>query len=129
MKTLFLTGRILFGGYFLYGGIHHFAQLSTLSRYAASKHVPAPKLAVGGSGMLLFLGGLSILLGTWPHIGALLIAVFLVGVSPAMHNFWAITEPNQRMAETINFSKNMALLGAALMLMMISQPWVLSLGH
>jgi hypothetical protein len=33
------------------------------------------------------------------------------------------------MAETINFSKNMALLGAALMLMMISQPWVLGLGH
>jgi putative oxidoreductase len=100
-----------------------------LSQYAASKHVPAPKLAVTGSGLLVFLGGLSILLGTWPHIGALLIAVFLVGVSPAMHNFWTITEPNQRMAETINFSKNMALLGAALMLMMISQPWVLGLGH
>lgn len=129
MKTLFLIGRILFGGYFLYGGIHHFSQLSTLYRYAAFKHVPMPKLAVGGSGVLLFLGGLGILLGTWPHIGALLIAVFLVGVSPVMHNFWAITEPNQRMAETINFSKNMALLGAALMLMIISQPWVLSLGH
>jgi uncharacterized membrane protein YphA (DoxX/SURF4 family) len=129
MKMLFLIGRILFGGYFLYSGIHHFSQLSMLSGYAASKNVPAPKLAVAGSGLLVFLGGLSILLGTWPHIGAVLIAVFLVGVSPAMHNFWTITEPNQRMAETINFSKNVALLGAALMLMIISEPWVLSLGH
>lgn len=129
MKMLFLIGRILFGGYFLYSGIHHFSQLSMLSGYAASKNVPAPRLAVAGSGLLVFLGGLSILLGTWPHIGAVLIAIFLVGVSPAMHNFWTITEPNQRMAEMINFSKNMALLGAALMLLIISEPWVLSLGH
>jgi uncharacterized membrane protein YphA (DoxX/SURF4 family) len=129
MKMLFLIGRILFGGYFLYSGIHHFSQLSMLSQYAASKNLPAPKLAVAGSGLLVFLGGLSILLGIWPHIGALLIVVFLAGVSPAMHNFWTITEPSQRMAETINFSKNVALLGAALMLLIISEPWVLSLGH
>jgi hypothetical protein len=79
MKTLFLIGRILFGGYFLYSGIHHFSQLSMLSQYAESKNVPAPKLAVTGSGLLVFLGGLSILLGTCPHIGALLIDRRILG--------------------------------------------------
>ena len=29
-----------------------------------------------------------------------------------MHNLWAITEPNMKMMETVNFYKNMALLGA-----------------
>ena len=40
-----------------------------------------------------------------------------------MHNFWAITNPNQRLMEMTNFMKNMALLGSALMLVAVPQPW------
>ena len=43
-----------------------------------------------------------------------------------MHNFWAITEPNMKMMETVNFYKNMALLGAVLMILFIPLPWVYS---
>ena len=34
-----------------------------------------------------------------------------------MHDFWHIEDPGQRSNDMINFTKNMALLGAALMLM------------
>jgi putative oxidoreductase len=34
-----------------------------------------------------------------------------------MHDFWKVEDPQRRQAEMINFSKNMALLGAALALM------------
>jgi hypothetical protein len=37
-------------------------------------------------------------------------------------------EPGQRMNETIHFSKNMALLGAAVAFMGIEEPWPISIG-
>ena len=58
----FLIGRILIGGFFLTAGFNHFARLNVMAGYAKSKGTPAPKLAVGGSGVLLLLGGASLLL-------------------------------------------------------------------
>jgi hypothetical protein len=40
-----------------------------------------------------------------------------------MHDFWSQQEPRQRQAEMINFTKNMALLGGALALMGVEEPW------
>ena len=42
-----------------------------MSGYAASKGVPAAELAVLGSGAMVALGGLSLLLGVKPKMGAL----------------------------------------------------------
>ena len=58
----FLVGRVIVGGFFLMNGFNHFAQLNMMAGYAKSKGVSAPALAVGGSGVLLFLGGLNFLL-------------------------------------------------------------------
>ncbi|MBI5221628.1 MAG: hypothetical protein HY979_02390 [Candidatus Magasanikbacteria bacterium] len=44
-----------------------------------------------------------------------------------MHNFWKDTDQNMKMSNYVNFTKNMALLGAALMLLVISTPWAMSL--
>ncbi len=129
MNGLFLAGRILLGGFFLISGLKHFTQLKMMTGYAASKKVPAPAAAIAGSGILIVLGGASLILGLWPQIGALLIVVFLVSVTPAMHNFWTVADPQQRMGEMINFMKNMALLGASLILLSGVCGWPLSLGH
>ena len=40
-----------------------------------------------------------------------------------MHDFWNIEDPAQRQNEMINFSKNMALMGGALALMGVDEPW------
>jgi putative oxidoreductase len=56
-------------------------------------------------------------------VGALAIAGFLAGVSPTIHDFWRAEDPNQRMNDMTNFAKNMALLGAALALMSVEEPW------
>jgi uncharacterized membrane protein YphA (DoxX/SURF4 family) len=71
---------------------------------------------------MLVAGGASIIAGVQPKIGAALIAAFLAGVSPAMHDFWNV-DPSQRQTEMINFLKNMALLGSALAFMSIEEPW------
>ena len=123
MKAPFLLGRLIFGGFFLYNGINHLKERKTLAQYAQSKNVPQAEAAVVASGVALLIGGTSILLGVKPKLGAAAIAGFLLGVSPVMHNFWSTEDPAQRMNDMINFSKNMALLGGALALMGVEEPW------
>lgn len=123
MDIAFLIGRIIVGLFYINGGIRHFMNLNMTAGYAGSKGVPAPKLAVGGSGALLIIGGLSFLLGYQPLIGVIAIALFMIGVSPVMHKFWGVQDPMQKMAEMVNFTKNLALLGCALMFLAIPQPW------
>ena len=40
-----------------------------------------------------------------------------------IHDFWSHQDPNQRQAEMVNFTKNLALLGGALALMGVEEPW------
>ena len=123
MKAAFLIGRLVFGGFFLYNGINHLKQRKQLGQYAESKNVPMAEATVAATGVLLIAGGASILLGVKPKLGTAAVAGFLAGVSPVMHNFWNMEDPQQRMNEMINFSKNMALLGSALALMGVEEPW------
>lgn len=123
MKTPFLLGRLIFGGFFLYNGIHHLTGRKQLVEYTRAKNVPAPGFAVTAAGVALLVGGASILLGIKPKIGTLAIAGFLAGVSPVMHNFWKTENPEQRMHDMADFSKNMAMLGATLALMSVKEPW------
>src|SRR6516164_3963948 len=125
----FLIGRVIVGCFFLMNGFNHFAQLSMLTGYAKRKGIPAAKLAVGGSGVLLFLGGLSLLLGYHPTIGAALLVIFLVSVSFGIHNFWTIQDQQAKMGEMTHFLKNMAILGLLLMTLAIPRPWLMSLGR
>ena len=126
MDYLFLLGRILYGGFFLLGGINHFMHLGMMSGYSASKGVPAAKAAVIVSGLLIILGGFCIIVGCSPEIGVACIVLFLLPVTFVMHAYWTETDPMQQMSQRVNFQKNIALLGAALMLLMIQRPWPLS---
>lgn len=124
---LFLLGRVLFGGYFMLAGLNHFIHLKMMSGYAASKKVPMPVAAVIFTGLLLFLGGLWIATGMYVEVGVAELALFFVGVTPVMHDFWNDKDPMVKMNNRVNFQKNVALLGAALMLLQISDwGWVLS---
>ena len=127
MKALFVVGRVLFGGFFLFNGLGHFMQMGFLPQYAGMKGVPAPAAAVAVTGVMLILGGASILLGVRPRIGIALIVTFLLPTSVIMHNFWAVPDQMPRAAEMVNFLKNLALAGAALMLTAVPEPWATGL--
>ena len=110
LRTL---GRAIYGGYFLFNGINHFANRRLLVEQAGSKRVPVPEVVVLSSGAVLVAGGLSLITGIAPKTGASLITVFLIGATPLMHDFWELEDPQLRVQEFINFTKNMALVGAA----------------
>lgn len=128
MDILFLIARILVGGYYLFNASNHFMQLEGMSQYAASKKVPAPKLAVAGTGVLLLVGGLSILLGAYQTLGVAALVIFFLGITFKMHNFWTVQDPMARMGEMVHFTKNMALMASAVMFLFIPTPWPFSLG-
>ncbi len=128
MEILLLVGRILFGVFFIMSGINHFTNAGMMSGYAKSKNVPGAYLAVVGTGVILVLGGLSVLLGLFPVVGLILIIVFLLPTSVLIHNFWTVQDPQARAAEQVNFLKNLALAGAALALVYGAADWPLTLG-
>jgi putative oxidoreductase len=128
MNIAFLVGRIIFGGYWLMASFNHFKNLNAMSGYAKAKGTPLPKLAVAGTGVILLAGGLSVLLGVYPVIGISLLIIFLLGVSIQLHDFWKVDDVQMKQAEMINFTKNMALVGALLMFLLLPHPWPMSLG-
>ena len=129
MEVLFLIGRIIYGGFFILNAFNHFSNVSAMAGYARSKGVPAPEAAVIGTGLMLLAGGLSVLLGYLPTVGLGLIVIFLVVVAFWMHGYWSVTDATARLAEQVNFYKNLALAGAALMMTLLPQPWPLSIGR
>lgn len=116
MDLVVLIGRVLFVILFLSSAFGHFTQTKNMAGYAQSKGVPMPELAVLGSGVLLLLGGLSILLGIWADLGALLLVIMLIPTAVIMHRFWDETDTETTQTEMIQFNKDIALAGAALML-------------
>jgi putative oxidoreductase len=124
---VFLLGRILYGGFFVLGGLNHFQHLDMMAGFTASKGVPAAKPLVILSGLLILVGGLLVIVGWHARTGLACIVAFLVPVTFLMHNYLAETEMMPRINQRVNFQKNVALLGAALMMLLIPRPWVLGL--
>ena len=87
-----------------------------MTGYAKSKGVPVPHLAVTVSGLLLLLGGLSILFRFHMHLGIILVVICLLGMTFMMHKFWNEKDGAARMSDKVGFMKNIALIGALLML-------------
>ena len=87
-----------------------------MTGYAKYKKVPAAKLSVIVSGLMILVGGIFVALGIYADLGALLIALFLIPAALLMHAFWKETDPTAKMNETISFFKDLSLAGAALII-------------
>ncbi|TLF81225.1 DoxX family protein [Nocardia cyriacigeorgica] len=116
MDVAVLIGRVLFVALFFGSAFGHFTQTEAMTGYAQSRGVPSPKAGVLASGVLMVLGGLSVLLGIWADLGALLLFIMLLPTAVLMHGFWSETDPEAKQTEMIQFNKDLALAGASLML-------------
>ena len=125
MKAAFLTGRIVLGGFYLFNGINLLLSRATMAGFVAARGVPLPQVAVPAAAVLLLVAGCSFLLGWRPLVGIAATVLFLIPVSFFMHPFWSESGA-ERLSDTVNFAKNMALLAAALMFAAIPRPWTAS---
>lgn len=119
MDVLVLVARILFVGVFLAGAMGHLGQTEMMAGYAQSKGVPLARPVVLVSGAQILLGALSVLLGVWADLGALLLVAFLLPTAFVMHAFWKESDPAARMAEQTHFLKDVGLAAGALFLFVL----------
>lgn len=117
MNTLFLLGQVYLGLYFINSGLNHFRGFNGMAGYTASKKIPAPKLAVVLTGLMLLAGGFGVLFQYQTAWAYGVLVAFLIPTALLMHNYWADQDPNMHMSNKINFQKNLALASALLMIL------------
>jgi putative oxidoreductase len=102
---------------FLFSGATvHLIQARQGIEYARMYRVPAAEVLVPLSGVMAVVGALSVILGIWADLGALLLIAFLLPVAFFMHAFWRETDEQMKANQMAHFLKNMALAGGALIL-------------
>lgn len=126
MRVLYPIGRILFALIFIVAAPRHFTAEGI--HHAADLGVPFATICVPISGVMAFAGGLSIATGYRARWGAWLLIAFLVPVTFMAHAFWRLQDPQAIHIQQAMFAKNIAMLGAALLLTQFG-PGPFSLGR
>ena len=116
MELLVPIGRVLFSLIFIQSGIGHFRQRTGMTEYARSAGAPRPEIMVPLTGLIILLGGLSILLGVYARAGAWLLVLFLIPTALIMHRFRGVADPQAAANQRAHFQKNLALAGGALII-------------
>lgn len=127
MQNIQILGQVLLGLFFVLSGVNHFKNKKGSVGYAASKKVPMPEISVLGSGIVLILGGISIITGMYLELGLWALVIFLVLANVMFHNFWADKDAQSKMMDMTQFLKNTALIGALLILTSLVHDWPYSL--
>lgn len=116
--ALLVVGKVLYSLIFVTSGVSHIANRDAMAGYAQFKRWPAPMASVVISGILLIIAPIVFIIGLgWLSYLALgFIALFLLATAVGFHNFWTIEDPETRINEQTAFFKNIALLGATLVI-------------
>jgi putative oxidoreductase len=111
--ALLLLARVALGALFVLSGLGKLADLAGFAAGLQRLGVPfVAALAPVDAGVEL-LGGLAIALGAWTRGAALLVAGSTVAATLLAHGFWA-APVGQQAAQTIQFLKNLAIVGGLL---------------
>ncbi|MWV40194.1 DoxX family protein [Natrialba sp. INN-245] len=106
-------GRMLYSGILMYMAVDGFQNNDKRVAVAEEKGVPMADVLVPFVTGMLFVANLGVLLWKFPRASAGALIVFFLGTTPGIHDFWTM-EGEERQANKINFCKNVALLGGAL---------------
>ncbi|MGH9242958.1 MAG: DoxX family protein [Acidimicrobiales bacterium] len=110
-----LAGRLTLAFFFAMAGWRHITGGKEFVGFARSVGFPAPALAPWPTGVWLGLGAISLGLGIWPDIGALMIVVFLTPAAVWFHAYWKAPE-DQTLMQTQLLYRNVTLVGACVAL-------------
>ena len=108
------AGRLLLAGQFVYGG--YLAARTPGARPAALERAGLPGGAdlVRLNGAAMVVGGLALGAGILPRAASLGLIASLLPTSVVGHPFWREQEPAARSAQTLQFMKNLSMLGGLL---------------
>jgi len=115
MDGVALIARIVMSIMFITSGFGKLVGFAGTVGHIADKGVPLPEIAAMIAILIELGGGLAVLFGWKTRWAALAYVAFLIVITPIFHNFWTMEGP-QRMANNINFMKNLTILGGFLLL-------------
>lgn len=122
-----VLGRVALAMIFLLSAVgNKIPQFQTATQYMEKAGVPAAPVMLSGAIVFLIVGSVSLIVGYRARFGAALLLIFLALATYFFHNFWDYADPQERQGQLIQFMKNLALMGA--MLMVIANgagPWSL----
>lgn len=99
--VIVLVGRILvviFPAY-ISGVGFHIRHPKMAEGYAKSIGFPVPAVTGVPAGLWLVVSSLSIALGIWPDIGALMLGAFTIPTALYFHRYWVIEDIQQRQTQ------------------------------
>ncbi len=129
MDWVLLVGRLLYAPIFILSGLmFHLVNREMAIGYARMKGAPLPELSVPLTGIAIIVAGVMIIIGLWVDLAALILAVFLLVTAYYMHGFWKVEDPQERQLEQIQFQKDVALAGGALILFFLFQQFGEAIG-
>lgn len=115
MDVLVLIGRILFVLIALGSALAgHFGATSATAGYAESRGFKNARFWVLASGVWLLLAAVSVILGIFADLGALMFTVFALIAAFTAHHFWTDEDPMARQMEQTQFMKDLSIAGGGL---------------
>jgi len=108
-RYLPLLGRILLGLIFVMSGVNKVTGFEGTQQYMASYGMPMTRLLLVGAIAVEVLGGLSVILGAFPRIGAAALFVFLIPATLIFHTDFS------SQTQVIMFLKNLSIMGGLLL--------------
>jgi putative oxidoreductase len=115
-STLVFIGRILMGIFFIGGAIWHSTHWDIALAKTAATGVWRPDLILCVATVLMWVGSVSILLGIFTRIGALLLLIQMLITAFLFFPFWSLEAPERSIA-LMNFLIRIALCGGLFVLM------------
>ncbi len=118
---ILLFGRILFALTFavVSGAGFHVAKSQMAVGFSRQMGFPFPAIAGWPTGLWLIAGGLSIALGVYADVGALMIIAFVIPAAWWFHAYWKVEDENQKQMAQILFWRNVTFVGAALIIFVL----------
>ena len=116
MDVVDIVGRVLFALVFWQNGYRQLANRAGSVAYARSFGAPYPEISVPVTGVVMLAGGTLLVLGVWPDLAVLALALFLVSAAFVAHRYWKETDFGMRAGQEAQFMKNIALAGACLVM-------------
>ncbi|VVO36473.1 DoxX family protein [Pseudomonas fluorescens] len=114
-NEIILLARILLMILFIMSGWNKMTHFDGTVSYMTSLGAPLPMVAAAIAVIMEFFAAILIVLGFYTRPLAFLFALFVLGTAVIGHHFWTMADP-ERAANTIQYFKNLSIMGGMLLL-------------
>ena len=118
-SILMLLGRLAVCSFFLWTAFEKVKHWNAAADCMRKKKVPYVSYVLPTVIALQAVGGLLLLVGFYPRLGALLLLIYMVPHVYKIHDFWNVKEGDERTIEKLYFMKDVAIIGGLLVLLAI----------